>query len=207
MAPPTTLTTAFVLWAIKTRKTNGVVWVSATGDDTIIDREAMHRLGALAGMDVTAIGHGPVIVDGVPVWTKTPKGAVRGIRYVTPFGETIRPDTVIIDDIETRETARSKMQTDRLERWMSADLFATAGHKRPIRVIMLGTPITPTSIIAKAMRREAPFDTWLPPLIVPYLNAEGEATWPAMFDPELERRTEDGAWANEYMLQPLPTVR
>lgn len=203
-AAKSTLTTALVLWAIKTGKTNGVVWVRATGDDSIIDREAMQRLGSLAGMSVTAIGHGPVIVDGVPVWTKTPKGAVRGIRYVTATGETIRPDTVIIDDIETRETARSKMQTDRLERWMSADLFATAGHKRPIRVIMLGTPITPTSIIAKAMRQEPPYDTWIPPLVVPYL-VEGVPAWPAMFDPELERRTEDGAWSNEYMLNPLPT--
>jgi hypothetical protein len=203
-AAKSTLTTALVLWAIRTGRTKGIVWVRATGDDTQIDREAMLRLGTLAGMDVTAVGHGPVIVNGVPVWTKTPKGAVRGIRYVTRSGETVRPDTVIIDDIETRETARSKMQTDRLERWMSADLFATAGHKRPIRVIMLGTPITPTSIIAKAMRRERPYDTWLAPLIVPYLNAEREPAWPAMFDPELERRTEDGAWSNEYMLQPLP---
>ncbi len=38
-------------------------------------------------------------------------------------------------------------------RWMQADLFATAGHNQPLRVIMLGTPITPTSLIARAMRR------------------------------------------------------
>lgn len=203
-AAKSTLTTALVLWAIKTGKTRGIVWVRATDNDTLIDREAMVRLGALAGMDVTAVGRGPVLVNGVPVWTKTPRGAVRGIRHVTPQGGTIRPDTVIIDDIETRETARSAMQTERLERWMSADLFATAGHKRPMRVIMLGTPITPTSIIAKAMRREKPYDTWLPPLVVPYLDEEGVPAWPSMFDPDLERRTEDGAWANEYMLQPLP---
>ncbi len=203
-AAKSTVTTALVLWAIQTGRTKGLVWVRAIDSDCLADREAMERLGALAGMRVVVHARRQlVIVNGVPVWTKTPRGAVRGLKHVTGNGTVVRPDTAVIDDIETRDTARSAEQTKRMERWLESDLFGTAGHRTPLRVIMLGTPITPTAIIAKAMRREEPYDTWLAPLVVPYVT-DGVPAWPTMYDPELEGRTEDGAWANEYLLDPLP---
>ena len=205
-AAKSTLTLGMIMRACHQKAITGVVWVRAIGGDSDADREAIGRLAELAGLPCK-VRHAQqlVIVNGVPIWTKTPTGAVRGLKLVTAAGAVIRPDTVVIDDIETRETARSKMQTDRLGRWMQADLFATAGHDAPpLRVVMLGTPITPSCLIARAMRREAPFDTWTSPMVVPYVDGDGRPAWPAVYDDGLEDRTDDDAWANEYLLQPLP---
>ena len=205
-AAKSTITTGLVLWAIHTARTSGLVWVRATESDCMGDREALDRLGSLAGMTVEVrASQQMVLVNGVPVWTKTPRGAVRGIKYVGEGGQVFRPDTAIVDDLETRVTARSKDQTDRLQRWMMADLFGTAGRNRPLRVVFLGTPITPNSLIARAMRREPPFDTWLPPLVVPIRTDTG-AAWPAMAAEldDLERTTDDYTWSTEFLLQSIP---
>ena len=149
---------------------------------------------------------GLILINGVPVWTRTPKSAVRGLHYVTTDGTVIRPDTIIIDDLETRESASSKYQTDKLDTWLAADALQTGGRgtQNAVRVIMLGTPITPTCLISQAMRREKSFKSWLPPLVVPYVNDKNECVWPAMDEPDLQESVPEIVWANEYMLDPLP---
>jgi hypothetical protein len=63
-------------------------------------------------------------------------GALRGLKRGT-----MRPDFVFIDDCQTRETARSKEQTDRLEKKLMGDVRGLAGHKRMISGYMACTII------------------------------------------------------------------
>ena len=89
------------------------------------------RLAALAGLTAKIDSdRGLILINGIPVWTRTPGGAVRGLQYVTTDGAVIRPDTIIVDDLETRETARSQAQTDKLKTWLAADALQTAGVGR-----------------------------------------------------------------------------
>jgi hypothetical protein len=204
-AAKTTLVRGTVVHAAQHHLVRGVLWIRATDADARADREALVRLCQIAGIPHGTDGAQRMVnVAGVPVWTRSPGSAVRGLQHVTPTGAIIRPDLVIVDDMETRETARSAELTDRLLRWLEADVIPTAGQKHPVRVLMLGTPITPTSLIARAMRREGTFARWLPPLVVPIVNRHGVPAWPDAFDPTLHDRTPDDVWANEYLLEPLP---
>ena len=206
-AAKSTLTKALVVWACQHHRARGVLVLRAVAADSKQDREALLRLAALAGLPAKIDSdRGLILINGIPVWTRTPGGAVRGLQYVTIGGTVIRPDTIIVDDLETRETARSQAQTDKLKTWLAADALQTAGRgsENAARVIMLGTPITPNCLISQAMRREDMFATWLPPLIVPYVNEGGEAAWPSVHQPELEETVPEIVWANEYMLNPLP---
>ena len=203
----TTITRGLVAWLAERGKARGVLWIRANYSDCKADREALVRVAAARDMPVTVDGSlGLVVLNGVPIWTRTPGGAVRGINWVNPDnGEVIRPDVCIIDDLETRETARSKMQTDLIETWLFSDALQTGEQSHPMRVLMNGTPITPTSLVAKGMRREPPFDTWDEPLVAPIVDDAGAPNWPEVFDPHLEGRVPPITWATEYLLHSLPT--
>ena len=186
----TTLTRGFVTWLAERRKVRGVLWVRATGADGKADREALERICQQRGLTVTHDGVlQMLVVEDVPIWTRSPGGAVRGLNWTNPdTGEVVRPDLAIIDDLETRDTARSKTQTDNIETWLFSDALQTGDQTHPLRTILLGTPITPTCLISKAMRQEPPFDRWDEPLIVPIVDEAGDPNWPEVFDPELELR-------------------
>ena len=203
----TTVTRGLVAWMAARGKARGVLWIRANGSDCKADREALQRIAESAGLPYTMDGQlQQIVVNNVPIWTRTPGGAVRGINRVDPIsGEVVRPDVTIIDDLETRETARSKMQTDLIETWLLSDALQTGEQMHPMRTMMLGTPVTPTSLVAKAMRREAPFDAWDEPLVAPILNEQGDPNWPEVFDPTLKDRVPPITWATEYQLQSLPT--
>jgi len=202
----TTLTRGFVTWCAERGKVRGVLWVRATGADGKADREAIERLCQQRGLNVHHDGVlQMLVVEGVPIWTRSPGGAVRGLNWTNPeTGEVVRPDLAIIDDLETRETARSKTQTDNIQTWLFSDALQTGTQSHPLRTIVLGTPITPTCLISKAMRREAPFDTWDEPLVVPVVNADGTPNWPAVYDPGLEGRVPPITFSTEYLLETLP---
>lgn len=202
----TTLTRGFVTWLAERQAVRGVLWVRATGADGKADREALERVCSQRGLPVTHDGSlQMLVVNSVPIWTRTPGGAVRGLNWTNPdTGEVIRPDLAVIDDLETRETARSKSQTDKIEQWLFSDALQTGDQSHPMRVVMNGTPITPTCLISKAMRQEAPFDRWDDPLIVPIVNDDGLPNWPEVFDPGLELRVPPLTWATEYKLETVP---
>ena len=196
----------FVTWLAERRKVRGVLWVRATGADGKADREALERICQQRGLTVTHDGVlQMLVVEDVPIWTRSPGGAVRGLNWTNPdTGEVVRPDLAIIDDLETRDTARSKTQTDNIETWLFSDALQTGDQTHPLRTILLGTPITPTCLISKAMRQEPPFDRWDEPLIVPIRGRGGDPNWPEVFDPELELRVPALTWATEYKLETVP---
>lgn len=201
----TTTVRGLVIHAAIHRRVRGVLLIRSTDADAKADREALERNARLAGVIAHHDGATRMVIVGdVPIWTRTPGGAVRGIHWVNPdTGDVVRPELVVIDDLETRQSASSAEQTTKIRDWLFSDALQTGDQAHPVRTIMLGTPITPTCLIAQAMRRQAPFDTWLEPLIVP-LEQDGNPSWPDNYDPTIRDRVPELTMATEYDLQPVP---
>lgn len=69
-------------------------------------------------------------------------GAVRGIHRVDSQKRWVRPDFVLLDDPQTRESAESVSQTDTREAIVLGDVLGLAGHDRNIAAVMACTVIT-----------------------------------------------------------------
>lgn len=68
-------------------------------------------------------------------------GALRGRSVLASNGEPLRPDMVIVNDPQTRESAKSPYQTKDRERIISDDVLYLAGPTTPIACVMLATVI------------------------------------------------------------------
>ena len=204
-AAKTTLVRILVAHCAIHHRVRGVLVVRNTYGDVRQDVKSLRALASQLGYPCLVDAEANmVVINGVPIWLRTPGSSVRGVQWTNPdTGEVVRPELQVVDDLETRESARSKPRTDELGSWLMADVMATAGHQYPARTILLGTPITPSSLVAKAMRREPPFAKWLPPMIVPIVSDDGPA-WSYNYDASLADRVTDDAWATEYLLNPLP---
>jgi hypothetical protein len=73
-------------------------------------------------------------------------GAFRGLNMVGPDGEIFRPDLVILDDCQTRDSAKSPTQTADREAIITDDVLALAGPTTEIAAVMLCTPIFPNDL-------------------------------------------------------------
>ena len=211
-AAKTTLVRMLVLHCAVHRRVRGVLLVRNTFGDVRTDTKTIGDLCAARGIPFSKDWDAKMlVVNGVPIWMRTPGSSVRGIQWTDPeTGEVVRPELIVIDDLESRESARSVSRTRELGAWMTSDAIATAAQGYPARVVMLGTPITPSALISQAMRRDGLFESWLPPLVVPIHTAAGEPVWPDNYDPTL---APDGdrpggvpliTWWAEYMLSALP---
>lgn len=69
-------------------------------------------------------------------------GAVRGLNK-----RNVRPDFVILDDVETRESAYSETETERRKATIEQDVVGLAGPGKKISAVMLGTIIKKDCII------------------------------------------------------------
>lgn len=67
------------------------------------------------------------------------RGVKAGVRGLVK--ESMRPDFIFLDDVQTNETAESARATDRLERFVMKDAMGLSGHDRPIAALMADTPI------------------------------------------------------------------
>ena len=220
-AAKTTLVAAMAVWAVDTGQVRSVLIIRSNGSYCRDSRDEIEDLAHRAGLPVEVRHTDDLVVidatrpDGsalrVPIWTKAPGKATRGIGYRNNYGERIRPELIIVDDVEDDDSARSATETDRIERYVTKVVIPTADTKHPGRVIVLGTPLSPTSMVAKMMRQEAPFDEatgWSPPMVVRYTSereGRGVPAWPDMFNPNLFERTADDVYATEYDLEPLPS--
>lgn len=81
-------------------------------------------------------------------------GAVRGLCRSGPDGDLLRPDLVLIDDPQTRETAKSPVQTRDREQVISDDVLGLAGPGTSIAAFMLCTVIYPGDLSDRFLDRE-----------------------------------------------------
>jgi hypothetical protein len=70
-------------------------------------------------------------------------GAIRGIKVATADGTQLRPDLVVIDDPQTRESANSPKQTRDRKFTINSDILGLAGPRKKIAAIMPCTVIVP----------------------------------------------------------------
>jgi len=68
-------------------------------------------------------------------------GAVRGQNILGPDGEPLRPDMVLLDDVQTRKSATSPTQTTERESMILDDILGSAGGDVEIAAVMLCTVI------------------------------------------------------------------
>jgi len=69
-------------------------------------------------------------------------GGLRGMKHCLPDGTVVRPDMVIADDPQTRESAASLTQTKTRMEIMRGDLMGLAGPNKAIRVVVPCTVIS-----------------------------------------------------------------
>lgn len=81
-------------------------------------------------------------------------GAVRGPNVVLPNGESRRPDCVVADDVQTRESAKSPSQTSDRELIIQGDVLELAGPDVEIAFIMPCTKIYPNDLSCRLLDRQ-----------------------------------------------------
>ena len=73
---------------------------------------------------------GGVVVEGAGIMA-----AMRGMRHTTAGGETLRPDFALLDDVQTRKSAMSVMQTERVMAILRGDIKRLAGPDKELAVV------------------------------------------------------------------------
>lgn len=81
-------------------------------------------------------------------------GAIKGLQRLAPDGTPIRPDLVLIDDAQTRESAKSPTQTSDRERIICDDVMGLAGPRTKMSAVFLCTPIYPNDLTERFIDRE-----------------------------------------------------
>lgn len=80
--------------------------------------------------------------------------AIKGLSAVGPSGEIMRPDFVLLDDAQTRESAKSPTQTADRESIITDDILNLAGPGRSIAAVNLCTPIFTNDLAERFLDRE-----------------------------------------------------
>jgi hypothetical protein len=80
--------------------------------------------------------------------------AIRGKQHITPDGEILRPDFVIIDDPQTTESANSVTQIAKREELINKDVLGLAGADNRIDGVCPCTIIAPDDLAAKLLDRK-----------------------------------------------------
>ena len=80
--------------------------------------------------------------------------AIRGKQHITPDGEILRPDFVIIDDPQTTESANSVTQIAKREELINKDVLGLAGAGKRIDGVCPCTIIAPDDLAAKLLNKK-----------------------------------------------------
>lgn len=81
-------------------------------------------------------------------------GAIKGLNVSGPDGQLLRPDMVLLDDCQTRDSAKSPTQTADRESIITDDVLGLAGPDTTIAAVNLCTPIYPGDLSERFIDRE-----------------------------------------------------
>lgn len=107
-------------------------------------------------------------------------GAIKGLQRLLPDGGIIRPDLVLLDDCQTRESAKSPTQTADRERVICDDVLGLAGPTTKIAAVFLCTPI------------------YLDDLTERFIDRERHPEWKGVRTQMVERFPDDADWWDNY---------
>lgn len=91
--------------------------------------------------------------SGSHIFTRGITGAIRGLAVTGPNGETVRPDLIFPDDVQTRASAASITQTASREQTISGDMMELAGPDKKIAAVMPCTMIYQGDLAARFLDR------------------------------------------------------
>lgn len=77
--------------------------------------------------------------SGATIMAKGITGSILGLRHKTADGTQTRPDLVVCDDIETRESASQPQQTAKILNILTKSVLGLAGHDRTLACVVNGT--------------------------------------------------------------------
>ncbi|MFO0806047.1 MAG: terminase gpA endonuclease subunit [Gemmataceae bacterium] len=92
--------------------------------------------------------------NGAVIATLGLTGSIRGQSATGPNGETLRPDLVLLDDPQDRESATSPAQTAERERIVRGDVLGLAGPTKSIACVMPCTVIAESDLADRLLDRE-----------------------------------------------------
>lgn len=123
-------------------------------------------------------------MGGITFAGKTPGAAIRGM-----VRDSHRPDHLILDDIENKDTAANPDRTRKLIKWVREDLMGLSGPgAEAMSMHAIGTPLAFFTMIGTLV------DEWDGAVIPIHDPETGENLWPAgLPDDELDRRRH-GYW-------------
>lgn len=115
--------------------------------------------------------------------------------------ENVRPDKIIISDIDTDEDVRNKDIIDKRWQWYEKAVYPTRSVSMPFQVIWLGNLIAKDCCVARACEKADKVD------IVNLEDKNGSSTWPEKNTHEnierIKRSISSAAYQAEYMNNPL----
>lgn len=129
--------------------------------------------------------------------------SIRGVTH-----DANRPDLIVVDDVESLESVKTKEMRDKVFQWFCGDIIP-AGDSNT-KIIVIGNLLHEDGLIMRLKRsidegkREAKF------VAIPLLNVNNEILWPGKFPNneaiEMERKKigNDVAWMREYLLKIIP---
>jgi hypothetical protein len=93
-------------------------------------------------------------VSGATVATAGLTGAIRGLSHTLASGEITRPDMVLLDDVQTRESSGSPLQTTQRLAIVQGDVLGLAGPAAKITALALVTVISAGDLADQLLDRE-----------------------------------------------------
>ena len=81
------------------------------------------------------------VASGSIIMSRGLTGSILGLRHKSPSGTQLRPDFVIVDDPQTRESASSPVQVSKRLEILSKSVMKLAGHTKSISVVVNATVI------------------------------------------------------------------
>lgn len=115
--------------------------------------------------------------------------------------ENIRPDKVIISDIDTDQDVLNPDIIDKRWRWFEKAVFPTRAVDKPFQVIFLGNLIAKDCCVARAMEKADYTD------VVNLEDKRGNSSWPEKNSTEdierIKSKISTAAYMGEYMNTPL----
>lgn len=136
-----------------------------------------------------------ILKNGVEIRAKGAGGQIRGFR----------PDTLLLDDIETDESVESEEQRKKLKEWLFKACLNTLLPEG--QLIIIGTVIHPLSVLADLLEID---NGWIKRKYQAYIDGiekEGNELWPDARNHEWlqQRKAEIGTWAfaSEFLNNPI----
>ena len=128
-------------------------------------------------------------------------GEIRGQNHTLPDGKTVlRPDLILCDDPQTRESAASEQQTNTRVALLNGDVLGMAGPGRKIAGILPCTVIAPDDLAEQILNREKSPEWQGERMQMIYQFPAAEDLWEQYAEIRFQSLREggDGAEATEY---------